>query len=265
MLFSLEKLQRSYPSFPSDIHLALPENSPLPPEAQHFLIYIPWQDSLIEFVPSEYRDFYLTILPHLSARTTDVHTAICMQYLDEFIQKAEHLGKAVQRNVLAYALMLHDSGWSQMAEAEIAASLGVTGLVLSETAIGPKEKHAILGEKKAREMLTKRKEELALTNQEIELICKAILYHDRPEQVAGSKNEMPIEVQLLVDLDHLWSFTHLNFWQDTVRKGVSPEIYLENLRRDLDGYFVTEIGKQKAKTLLAERAAEVAGDFTVKS
>ena len=62
---------------------------------------------------------------------------------------------------------------------------------------------------------------------------------------------MPLEVQLLVDLDHLWSFTHENFWQDTVRKGVEAKIYLKNLEQDLDSYFVTNAGKQKARELLA--------------
>ncbi len=68
---------------------------------------------------------------------------------------------------------------------------------------------------------------------------------------------MPIEVQLLADLDHLWSFTHLNFWQDTVRKNISPQTYLESLEVDLDDYFVTTIGKQIAKSLLTERKQEV--------
>jgi hypothetical protein len=50
---------------------------------------------------------------------------------------------------------------------------------------------------------------------------------------------------------------HENFWQDTVRKGVRPDEYLKNLENDLDGYFITDEGKQKARELLADRAAEV--------
>lgn len=120
--------------FLTDILLALPEQSDISPDKLHFLLYIPWDDKYLELVPEDFRSFYQDILPYLSARTTDVHTAICMQYLDEFINKASQAGKSVNRNVLAYALMLHDVGWSQMSDEEIASSLGVTGLALSDEA-----------------------------------------------------------------------------------------------------------------------------------
>jgi hypothetical protein len=57
-----------------------------------------------------------------------------------------------------------------------------------------------------------------------------------------------------VDLDHLWSFNKLNFWQDTVRKDVRPKDYLKNLEKDLDSYFIFENGKELAHTLLKERS-----------
>jgi len=253
----IENLKQKFTSFPNDVPLALPEDSHLKPEDLHFLIYIPWSEKYIEYIPEIYRDFFKQILPFLSARTTDVHTAICLQYLDEFIQEAEKIGKTVDRDVIAFALLLHDSGWSQMSEEEIAASLGVTGLALTKNALGPKEKHAVLGEKIARKILFENQEKLSLTNEQIELICKAIRFHDKPKEVAGSEIEMPIEVQLLVDLDHVWSFTHFNFWQDVLRKGVSPTEYLKNLRKDLDSYFVTDIGKAKAISLLKQRELEV--------
>lgn len=257
MPINVETLKSQYPMFPLDIPLAVPKNSTLPPKDLHFLLYIPWQESYLDFVPEGYRDFYQELLPYLSARTTAVHTAVCLQYLDEFIDKAEKLGKTVNKNVLAYALMLHDSGWSQMTQEEVAASLGVTGLALNEKATSPKEKHAVLGAEIAKSILSSKQSLLGLNEAEIEAIYKAILYHDRPSEVAGAQNEMPIEVQLLVDLDHLWSFTHLNFWQDTLRKDVSPQNYIMNLKNDLNSYFVTEIGKEKARKLLAERKKEV--------
>jgi len=68
---------------------------------------------------------------------------------------------------------------------------------------------------------------------------------------------VPLEIQVLIDLDHLWSFTHENFWQDSVRKGVAPIEYLQNLTDDLDSYFVTTEGKILARELLTKRAVEV--------
>jgi hypothetical protein len=160
--------------------------------------------------------------------------------------------------VVALALLLHDVGWSQLSEFEIANSLGVTGLTLTETAMGPKEKHAVVGEKVARDVLLSWQNRFTppLTVGEQELICQSVRWHDKPEMVAGDGN-MPIEVGALVDLDHLWSFTHHNFWQDTIRKQVVPAEYVQNLEKDLPGYFVTPEGRVLAKKLLAERVQEV--------
>lgn len=245
------------PAFPKDVVLHLPQNSKLSLSEQHYLIYIKWQDKYLKFIPTEFRTFFKTILPLLAVRTTDVHVAVCMGFLDELINKCKHGNRNVNRKVVAYSLMLHDCGWSQMSEKEIAASLGVKGLVLNAKANGPKEKHAILGEKLARSILSEQQEILNLNNDEIELICKSILYHDRPEEIAQFDNKIPLEISLLADLDHLWSFTHLNFWQDVMRKEVSPSTYLENLRSDLEKYFVTMIGQTKARELLMNREREV--------
>lgn len=242
---------------PSDIQLRFPISSSLPLDQQHYLIDIPWEESYLQHVPQEYQSFFSSILPYLVARTTDVHTAVCMAYLDEFIRRAQADGHDPDRDVIAYALMLHDSGWSQMSEGEVADSLGVKGLVLTDRAMGPKEKHAVIGAQIARDTLMAQAQQLGLSPAQIDLIVTAIRYHDKPEAVAGASAPMPIEVRLLVDLDHIWSFTHQNFWQDTIRKGVPPRAYAANLAADLDGYFVTEIGKSTARALLAEREREV--------
>ena len=165
----------------------------------------------------------------------------------------------INRRLVGLALIFHDCGWSKLSEEEVASSLGVTGLKLTEPATKPKERHAVEGEKIARNILASYNFEPPLTGIEVETICKSVLYHDKPEVVADANQPMPLEVKLLVDLDHLWSFTHENFWQDTVRKGVKPKEYLHNLRQDLDSYFVTNEGKDLARKRLSEREAEVLG------
>jgi hypothetical protein len=158
--------------------------------------------------------------------------------------------------VVQIAFMLHDSGWSQMSEAEIAASLGVRGLSLSGEAINPKARHALLGKQVAEKILAEYPFQPPLTSQQKDQIYQAILFHDKPEELAA-RGGIPAAVKVVCDVDHLWSFTHPNFWQDTLRKGVKPDVYLENLGKDLDGYFVSEAGRQKARQLLERRGMEV--------
>jgi hypothetical protein len=219
----------------------------------HYLIYIPWHDKYLELVEEKYRDFFTMVLPFLHVRTTDVHVTTCLPFIKELIQ-AE--AEPVDERVVQIAFMLHDSGWSQMSELEIAQSLGVEGLSLSGEALQPKARHAILGQRVAQKILGEYSFQPPLTVEQKEWIYQAILYHDKPEKLAAA-GRIPASVKAVCNVDHLWSFTHLNFWQDTLRKGVNPQAYLENLGKDLDSYFVCEAGKQKARELLEMRRIEV--------
>jgi hypothetical protein len=154
------------------------------------------------------------------------------------------------------AFILHDSGWSQMSELEIAESLGVSGLSLFGHALQPKARHAVLGQQLAQKILGTYPFQPPLTVEQKNSIYQAILFHDRPQELAASGG-IPASLKVVCNTDHLWSFTHLNFWQDTLRKGVPPDVYLTNLGQDLDAYFVSEPGRHKARQLLTERALEV--------
>jgi len=238
---------------PDDLELRLPEKTTLDLGDLHYLIYIPWHDKYLELVDDVYRDFFKVVLPFLHVRITDVHVGTCLPFIKELIQ-AE--AGPVDERVVQIAFMLHDSGWSQMSEAEIAESLGVKGLSLSGNAIQPKARHAILGQQVAQNILEEYPFQPPLTTKQKDWIYQAILFHDRPQDLAAG-GEIPASVKVVCNTDHLWSFTHPNFWQDTLRKGVQPETYLENLGKDLDSYFVSEPGKQKARQLLETRNTEV--------
>jgi hypothetical protein len=162
----------------------------------------------------------------------------------------------VDERVVYLAFILHDSGWSQMSEMEIASSLGVEGLALSGEAVSPKLRHVELSREIAQRLLSDYPFDPPLTSSQKDLIYQAILYHDKPQELAGL-GRIPAAVRVVCDVDHQWSFTHENFWQDTVRKGVSPPAYLENLAADLDSYFVAEPGKRLARAMLEERRGEV--------
>ena len=193
------------------------------------------------------------MLPYLHVRTTDVHVATCLRFAKELIRENP---STIDERVVHVAFILHDTGWSQMTEAEIAGSLGVDGLALFGAAIGPKAHHVELGRDLAERILSEYMFDPPLSDRQKEMIFTAILFHDKPEQLAAMGG-VSAEIQTVCDTDHLWSFTHENFWQDTVRKGVDPRAYLENLGKDLEGYFVTGAGKRRAAAMLGERRAEV--------
>lgn len=238
---------------PADVDLRLPEGTSILPSLLHYLIYIPWDDKYMELIDPAYRDFFRTVHSYLHARTSDVHVATCLPLVKELLC-TEH--GSVDEQVVHLAFILHDSGWSRMTEQEIAGSLGVVGLALSGQAVNPKERHVELGRKLAQRILGEYAFQPPLTARQKKLIYQAIRYHDKPQQLAGM-GVIPAEARIVCDVDHLWSFTHANFWQDTVRKGVEPSTYLKNLEHDLDGYFVGEGGRRKARQMIGLRAAEV--------
>ena len=239
---------------PDDIELCLPEKSSLASGDLHYLLYLPWHDGYLEMVDAAYRDFFMVVLPYLHARSTAVHVATCLPFIKDLIQAGP---EPVDERVVQIAFILHDSGWSQMSELEIAESLGVVGLSLSGHALLPKARHAILGQQIAQQVLAAYPFQPPLTSGQINDIYQAILYHDRPQDLAAAGG-IPPSLKMVCNVDHLWSFTHLNFWQDTLRKGVQPPEYLHNLGQDLDAYFVSEPGRIQARLLLDDRALEVA-------
>jgi hypothetical protein len=238
---------------PGDIELRLPESSRLDPADWHFLVIIPWRQRYLGQVPPAYRDFFQAALPYLRVRTTDVHVATCLPFIGE-LSRAED--EPVDERVVSLAFILHDSGWSRLDEQAIAHSLGIRGLHLYGDSIQPKLQHALFGEQIARELLGSYPFDPHLTDDQKEQVYQAVLYHDRPRELAASGG-IPVNLRVVCNVDHLWSFTHPNFWQDTVRKGVPADLYLSNLEKDLDQYFVSEPGRVKARQLLEQRAMEV--------
>ncbi len=239
---------------PSDLELAVPEGKTADLRQRCALVYIPWRETYLNLVDSAYRDFFSTVLPYLHVRTTDVHVAICLPLIKPMM---EDIGEPVDARVIYVAFILHDAGWSQLSDAEIADSLGVTGVALSGKAVTPKVKHALLGQEIAQSILSTYSFQPELTDAQKELVDQAILYHDRPEELARD-GRIPTSIKIVCDVDHLWTFTHENFWQDTIRKMVAPEQYAQNLLHDLNGYFITSQGKKKALDMLNKRQLEVA-------
>jgi hypothetical protein len=147
-LFNMPADQAAW--IPTDIELRIPDNNSIVPKLLHYLITIPWHDRYLGLIDEAYRSFFKVVLPFLHVRTTDVHVASCFPFIKELVQAEQ---ETVDERVVHIAFMLHDSGWSQMSEVEIAHSLGVQGLNLSGEAIHPKARHAILGQQIAQKIL----------------------------------------------------------------------------------------------------------------
>src|SRR5882757_471352 len=105
---------------PDDITILFPEAPDIPMEDRHYLAYIPWDDRYLKHIPRKYRDFFVYALPHLHARTSDVHTALSVSQLPKLFgtTAADFDDRAVY-----LALILHDCGWSEVSQQELAASL----------------------------------------------------------------------------------------------------------------------------------------------
>lgn len=238
---------------PEGIDLTFPERITVQVDQVHSVVEIPWSKKYLHYIDSEWQPFFKEVLPYLRKRTTNVHTARCFPFIDELIRDTN---EPVNKDVIKTAFILHDCGWSALTDEEIAKSFGVTGLALNEKSIGPKEKHAVLGQEIAENILSRSKNIPPLSKDQKEVVLKAIKYHDKPTEVNSSTN-IPKEVAIVCDVDHLWSFTFENFWQDTIRKGIRPDVYAKNLARDMKDYFITEAGINKARKLLEKRLEEV--------
>jgi hypothetical protein len=240
---------------PEDIELIFPK-SDLPQDLARYLAYIPWSEKYLSCVPVRYRDFFKVVLPHLHARTTDVHTAVCLPLLQKLIDQTI---EPINQRLIFIALILHDSGWSKCSDKEIADSLSYAGAKpTSEAAKAPKNKHAELGSELAGHILKSFQFEPPLSEHDIQLVKQMVRCHDVTDRMLGTDIINP-DLLLVSDADRLWSFTHENFWQDTIRKQVPPDQYLQNLSSDIEqGYFYTKQGAILAGKLLEERSKEVA-------
>src|SRR5258708_5525531 len=157
---------------PDDVPLHFPIRESDPQIALK-LVEIPWEEAYGQHIPEELRDYWNIAFKYLHVRTTDVHTAICLTIMDEFLRGFDQ--GFYDPLVVGVGLIFHDAGWSTLSDAEVAASLGVTGLVLSKGAMGPKEAHLEEGKKIVEEELRHFGD---LTNIQKQTIIEIVAFHD---------------------------------------------------------------------------------------
>lgn len=238
---------------PKDIDIRFPGQYDVSPERLHLLAHIPWNDAYLAQVPTQYHDFFNYVLPHLNVRTTDVHTARSVSFVRELV---DGIGRPVDERVIYIALIVHDCGWSRLTQHDIADSLDYSSIAFTPKAATAKIKHTVYGSAQALQLLTEYAVDLQLTLQQMHFISDVVHYHERPYQYGGPK-KTPLELIIACEADRLWPFTHENFWLDTIRKGVEPAQYIENVASAVDEMLLTKQGKAIALRLLAERRAAV--------
>jgi hypothetical protein len=243
---------------PTDIDIRIPVAPRIATEDLHYLAYIPWSNRYLKLIPSTYRDFFKYVLPNLHTRTSDVHTALSVAQVPYLLKNTS---ATVDLDALYYALMLHDVGWSKVSPKGLVASLSYNGTApTSKASMMPKQQHLIYGEALAYKLLNEYPFGPDGPNAAAQYyISEIIRRHDNDAPWENGKyGEISVEMELMCDGDRLWSYTHENFWLDTVRKGIEPESYIDNIDEAIDTYFFTDQGKTRARQLVTERRTEVA-------
>ena len=242
---------------PTNLNILIPKAPRINPEDRHYLAYLPWEHKYLAHIPSAYHEFFKFVLPFLHARTSNVHTALSTAQLPYLLKN--RTGEVNER-IIYLALILHDCGWSQVTQQGLLMSLNYNGVApTSSECVKPKQQHLIYGEALAYKLLDAFDFGGApLSSDEIYAISEMIRRHDHDaawEQ--GKYGPISAEIQILCDSDRLWSYTHENFWLDTIRKDVPPESYLKNMTDEISTYFFTEEGRTRALQLIDERKVEV--------
>jgi hypothetical protein len=238
---------------PSDITISVPRQKDVSVARRHLLAYVPWDEQYLMLIPEEYRAFFSFVRPHLSVRTTNVHTAISISYLPELMAS---LGEPASPRVMYLATILHDCGWSMLSPGDIADSLDYEGIAYTQPAAEAKFKHTLYGSSLAYKLLEHYFPQRQLALGEKMLIADIVRYHQHPAQYRATE-PMPLELVLTCEADRLWPFTRENFWLDTIRKGVQPHEYLETITAEIDSILLTDAGRGIARRLVAERQSEL--------
>lgn len=175
-------------------------------------------------------------LPYLRVRSNDIHTLISVTLVQQLLlayPKAE-------AEVVLHAMMLHDTGWSQVSQDKVLLAFG-PGAKYPEI----QRQHEIEGVRVAQALLAKH----GASPDHIDKVVAIIDGHDTTREARS------LEDALVKDADKLWRYTYqalpiIQEWFQ-IERGEMLDI-LENYV--LPG-FLTDQGRFLAKTLLAVEKA----------
>jgi HD superfamily phosphodiesterase len=165
--------------------------------------------------------------PYLDTRDNDIHTRVAYSFALKLLG-----AEGGDERVVIPAVLLHDLGWKMIPEELHLKAFGPGKLDLEVNRI-----HEVEGARIAREIL----ESVNYDPDLIEEIVTIISGHDSRRQ-AQSLNDAIVK-----DSDKLWRFSKEALVVDPKRFGVDPAARVEWLKRQIDGWFLTETAKKLAK------------------
>ncbi|PLX39750.1 MAG: phosphohydrolase [Deltaproteobacteria bacterium] len=179
-----------------------------------------------------FKDIFERAKPYLMVRENDVHTLIAYSLAVKLLE-----GAKVDERVVLAAVILHDTGYSELTAEEMSQSLMADpeGNVF-------RIKHEEEGARIAAKIL----DELGFGDQEVKHVSKIINGHDSRMTSISSEDE------IVKDADKLYRFTSTGV--DFMRRwaGMEPSTCLKWLKGKIEPWFFTERAKEMAAALIDE-------------
>ncbi len=166
--------------------------------------------------------------PYLDTRNNDIHMRTSYAFVNKILE-TESGNKAV----VLPAIILHDVGWKMVPEELHLRAFGPHNYDRAINRI-----HEVEGARIAREILEKVKYNPLL----IDEIAEIILGHD------SRKDPLSLNDAIVKDADKLWRFSKDALEIDSKRFRIDPKVHVEWLAQQIDEWFITETGREIART-----------------
>lgn len=182
-----------------------------------------------------------TALPFQDKRDDAGHAFITLEYAKQLVDL-----EGGNPDVVLPAIILHDTGWSQLSREEWMVVFSPTATPDDEMVV--RLRHQEEGVKLARRILEEMDYPTVLTEEILEIISE----HDtRREFISNNEG-------LVRDADKLWRFSKTGFDADITRFEIDPQVLHDKLVKQIpqEGFFYSETSRELAREELARRRRE---------
>lgn len=182
-----------------------------------------------------------TALPYQDKRDDAGHAFITLEYAKQLVDL-----ESGNPDVVLPAIILHDTGWSQLSRDEWMIVFLPTTTAEEEMVV--RLRHQEEGVKLARRILEEMDYPTVLTEEILEIIAE----HDTRQEFI-SNNE-----GLVRDADKLWRFSKTGFDADVTRFEIDPQELYDKLVKQIpqEGFFYSETSRELAREELERRRRE---------